>query len=220
MQHGPAALSGSNPKAPGSAGGYLLMFAAACYVMARCFEVGIIASAIAAQSWIVLVAPMVLVLQLPTVFCISPGNAVAYAPHMVALGLLAQLELRSWRRIALITAMIFSLIFYSFYCDPLWTMVDGSAGQSRLPCGADPPHLWTIALRAGALACCVSALPRRGAGIFAHAFPVHRARPVPRGGRSAAHGRIRIGRVHLAEHQIFLFRLRGELVSWDCPPAR
>ena len=27
MQHGPAASSGSNPKAPGSAGGYLLGFA-------------------------------------------------------------------------------------------------------------------------------------------------------------------------------------------------
>jgi hypothetical protein len=27
MQHGPAASSGSNPKAPGSAGGYLLLWA-------------------------------------------------------------------------------------------------------------------------------------------------------------------------------------------------
>jgi hypothetical protein len=30
MQHGPAASSGSNPKAPGSAGGYLLSRAAIC----------------------------------------------------------------------------------------------------------------------------------------------------------------------------------------------
>jgi hypothetical protein len=133
----------------------LMMFAAACYVMARCFEVGIIASVIAAQSCIVLFAPTVLVLQLPTVFCINPGNAVAYAPHMVALGLLARIELGSWRRIALITAVIFSLIFYSLYCDPLWTMVDGiSWAVAFAVVVLCPLHLWTIALRAGALACC------------------------------------------------------------------
>jgi hypothetical protein len=31
MQHGPAASSGSNPKAPGSAGGYLLISEAFLY---------------------------------------------------------------------------------------------------------------------------------------------------------------------------------------------
>src|ERR1700722_7601170 len=98
----------------------LMIFAAACYVMARCFDVGVIASAIAAQLCIVLFAPMVLVLKLPTVFCINPGNAVAYAPHMIALGLLARIEPGSWRRILLITTGIFALLLYSLCCDPLW----------------------------------------------------------------------------------------------------
>jgi hypothetical protein len=133
----------------------LMIFAAACYVMARCFDVGVIASAIAAQLCIVLFAPMVLVLKLPTVFCINPGNAVAYAPHMIALGLLARIEFGSWRNIALITAGIFALLFYSLCCDPLWTMVDGISWSVAFAVVVlSPMHLKTIALRAAALACC------------------------------------------------------------------
>src|SRR5437773_4164124 len=93
--------------------------------MARCYAVPILASLIAAQLSIVLFAPAVLILQLPTVFCLTPGNAVVYAPHMVALGLLGRLEPGSWRSFGLITAGIFGLLFYSLYCDPLWTMVNG-----------------------------------------------------------------------------------------------
>ena len=132
-----------------------MIFASACYVMARCFDVGVIASAIAAQLCIVLFAPMVLVLKLPTVFCINPGNAVAYAPHMVALGLLARLDPGSWRRILLITAGIFALLFYSLCCDPLWTMVDGISWSVAFAVVVlSPLQLKTVALRAGALACC------------------------------------------------------------------
>ena len=133
----------------------LMIFASACYVMARCFDVGVIASAIAAQLCIVLFAPMVLVLKLPTVFCINPGNAVAYAPHMIALGLLARLDPGSWRRILLITAGIFALLFYSLCCDPLWTMVDGISWSVAFAVVVlSPLQLKTVALRAGALACC------------------------------------------------------------------
>src|SRR5215472_12217529 len=49
----------------------LAIFATAAYVMARCFDVPILASLIAAQSSIVLFAPAVLILQLPTVFCLT-----------------------------------------------------------------------------------------------------------------------------------------------------
>jgi hypothetical protein len=142
----------------------LMVFATACYVMARCFDVGIIASAIAAQACIILFAPTVLVLQLPTVFCLTPGNAVAYAPHMVALGLLARLESGSWRRIGLITAGIFAMLFYSLYCDPLWTMVDGiswSVAFAVVVLG--PLRLETIALRSAALGLCGIALFLTGA---------------------------------------------------------
>src|SRR5262245_48840216 len=103
----------------------LMVFATACYVMARCFDVGVIASAVAAQTCIVLFAPMVLMLELPTVFCITPGNAVAYAPHLVALGLVARLEPGSWRALGVTTIALFGLLFYSLFCDPLWTMVNG-----------------------------------------------------------------------------------------------
>jgi hypothetical protein len=63
----------------------LMVFATACYVMARCFDVGVIASAIAAQTSIILFAPMVLVLALPTVFCLNPGNAVTYPRSSAAI---------------------------------------------------------------------------------------------------------------------------------------
>src|SRR5262245_47654209 len=133
----------------------LMVFATACYVMVRCFDVGVIASAVAAQACIILFSPTVLLLQLPTVSCLTPGNAVAYAPHMVALGLLARLESGSWRRISLITAGIFAMMFYSLYCDPLWTMVDGiswSVAFAVVVLG--PLRLKTIALRLAALSFC------------------------------------------------------------------
>jgi hypothetical protein len=130
----------------------LMVFAIACYVMARCFDGGVIASAIAAQMCIVLFAPMVLVLQLPTVFCLTPGNAVAYAPHMVALGLLARLEPGSGRKISLITVGIFAMLFYSLCCDPLWTMVDGISWSVAFAVVVlSPMRLKTIALRCAAL---------------------------------------------------------------------
>src|SRR5262245_10218014 len=133
----------------------LTVFATACYIMVRCFDVGVIASAVAAQACIILFSPTVLLLQLPTVSCLTPGNAVAYAPHMVALGLLARLESGSWRRISLITAGIFAMMFYSLYCDPLWTMVDGiswSVAFAVVVLG--PLRLKTIALRCAALGLC------------------------------------------------------------------
>src|SRR3984893_4031902 len=133
----------------------LMIFAGACYAMARCFDVGVIASAIAAQLCIVLFAPMVLVLTLLTTFCINAGIAVTYAPHMVALGLLSRLELGSWRRIALIAAGILALLSYSLCCDPLWTMVDGISWSVAFAVVVlSPLQLKTIALRAAALAGC------------------------------------------------------------------
>jgi hypothetical protein len=142
----------------------LMVFATACYLMARCFDVGVIASAVAAQTSIILFAPMVLVLELPTVFCLNPGNAVTYAPHMVALGLLARLEPGSWRRIGLITAGIFALMFYSIYCDPLWTMVDGMSWSVAFAVVAlGSLRLKTIALRLAVLGSCGIVLLLSGA---------------------------------------------------------
>src|SRR5262249_47881378 len=103
----------------------LAVFAVSCYTMARCFDLPVTASAIAAQLCIVLFAPMVLILSLPTVFCLTPGNALVYAPHLVALGLVARLEPGSWRALALTAVVVLGLLLYSIFCDPLWTMVNG-----------------------------------------------------------------------------------------------
>ena len=200
----------------------LMIFASACYVMARCFDVGVIASAIAAQLCIVLFAPMVLVLKLPTVFCINPGNAVAYAPHMIALGLLARLELgivaqdRPDHRRHICAAVLQPLL-RSVVDHGRWhQLVRGICRRGAEPAAAqdDCAARWRARLLRH------RAVPRRGAGISAHALPIHRARPIPRGGRSAAHGRIRFDRLHLPEHQIFLPRLRARLAARARSPAR
>jgi hypothetical protein len=132
----------------------LACFTIACYVMLRCFDVPVVPSAIAAQLCIVLFAPSVLILGLSTVFCLTPGNAVAYAPHMMALGLLARLEPGSWRTFGLLTAAISALLFYSLCCDPLWTMVDGfSWSVAFAVVTLSPLNLKAILVRGGALGC-------------------------------------------------------------------
>jgi len=134
----------------------LACFVIACYVMARCFDVPVLPSAIAAQLCIVLFAPSVLVLGLSTVFCLTPGNAVAYAPHMMALGLLARVEPGSWRIFVLLTAAISALLFYSLFCDPLWTMVDGfSWSVAFAVVTLSPMNLKAILVRGAALGCCL-----------------------------------------------------------------
>jgi hypothetical protein len=142
----------------------LFMFASSCYVMARCFDLSVIASTIAAQLCIILFAPLVMVLKWSTVFSINPGNAVAYAPYMVALGFLACLEPGSWRRIALITAGMLAMIFYSLSCDPLWTMVNGISWSVAFTVVVlSPLRPKTIVLRCAALGCCGIVLFASGA---------------------------------------------------------
>jgi hypothetical protein len=132
----------------------LASFATGCYFMLRCFDVPVVPSAIAAQLCIVLFAPSVLVLGLSTVFCLTPGNAVAYAPHMMALGLLARLEPGSWRTFGLLTAAISTLLFYSLFCDPLWTMVDGfSWSVAFAVVTLSPMNVKGILVRGAALGC-------------------------------------------------------------------
>jgi hypothetical protein len=91
----------------------LACFAIACYIMARCFGLPAVASAVAAQSCILLFAPIVIAARAPSNFMFVPGDAVVYAPHMVALGLLARLEPGSRRDFALTATAVFALLFYS-----------------------------------------------------------------------------------------------------------
>jgi len=61
----------------------LACFAIAVYVMARCFDLPALPSAVAAQSCIVLFGPLLLLASGTTVFVLEPGFAVVYAPLMV-----------------------------------------------------------------------------------------------------------------------------------------
>jgi hypothetical protein len=135
------------------------IFMIACYVMMRCFDVPVVPSAIAAQLCILLFAPTVLILRMPSNFCLTPGAAVLYAPFMVALGLLTRLEPGSWQRFSLITGGIFLLLLYSVYLDPLWTMVNGISWAVAFGIVTICPfRRKTILLRAGALSCIVVVL--------------------------------------------------------------
>ena len=151
--------------------------AVACYVMVRCFDLPVVPSAIAAQLCILLFAPSLLIFMMPTVFCATPANAVVYAPHLVALGLLARIEPGSWRRFAGLAAGIFALLLYNLYCDPLWTMVSGiswAAPFAVVTFGALRRR--TIALRIAALGCSVVLLAVSGAAEYLYTLSQYTAR--------------------------------------------
>jgi hypothetical protein len=104
----------------------LICYAVACYVMARCFDLPRLPSIVAAQLSVMLFGPAVLFLSLSVVFGSIPGLAVVYAPHVLAFGLLARLS-PDRPRVLLIAGSLLALLFYSLYCDPLWTLVSGLA---------------------------------------------------------------------------------------------
>jgi hypothetical protein len=132
----------------------LAVFMSGCYVMARCFDVPVVPAAIAAQLCIILFGPAVLILGMPTNFCITPGNAVVYAPYMAACGLLARIEPGSWPRFATITACIIALLLYSLYADPLWSVVAGFCWALAFAIVTFIPlSLRFILLKMAALAC-------------------------------------------------------------------
>jgi len=153
------------------------LFVIAGYIMARCFDVSVVLSAIGSQLSIILFAPLAFVFQLSTVFCIMVGNAVVYAPHMIALGLLARLEPGSWRGFGLATAGIFALLFYSLCCDPLWSIVHGIGWAAAFAVVAfGRLHLKTIRVRCAALSGCVVLLFLSGTAEYAHTLTIHTAR--------------------------------------------
>jgi hypothetical protein len=129
--------------------------------------VPILPSVIAAQLSIVLFAPILFLLQLSTVFTLMVGNAVVYAPYMIALGLLARLEPGSWRSFAVITAGIFGLLFYSLCCDPLWSTVGGLSWALPFAIVAfSPIRLKAVLVRCAALVCCIILLGISGAAEY------------------------------------------------------
>jgi hypothetical protein len=173
----PFAILDSQLAPDASAALALGIFALACYVMARCFDVPIVPSAIAAQLSIVLFAPTVFLLELSTVFSLMVGNAVVYAPYMIAIGLLARLEPGSWRSFILITAGIFALLMYSLSCDPLWSVV--SASSWALPfaiVALSPMRPKAVLIRCAALGCCVILLGVSGAAEYLYTLALYTSR--------------------------------------------
>jgi hypothetical protein len=101
----------------------LTCITASCYVMARCFDLPPLPSVIAAQLCLVWFGPIAPLLGFTASFVLMPGLAAVYAPYMLTLGLLARLEPGGVRNFLVMTAAIAVLVFYSLYCDPLWSVV-------------------------------------------------------------------------------------------------
>jgi len=151
-------------------------YAAACYAMARCFDVPRVPSIIAAQLSIMLFASAVRVLAFLPNFASIPGLAVVYAPHLLAFGLLARLSPER-PQVLFIAGGLLGLLFYSLYCDPLWTALSGLAWTAPFavvtfsPAGRD-----TILIRCAVLGGCVAVLLLSGALEYVYSLSQYTAR--------------------------------------------
>jgi hypothetical protein len=155
----------------------LTCIAASCYVMARCFDLPPLASVIAAQLCLAWFGPIGPLLGFTASFLLMPGLAAIYAPYMLALGLLARLEWGRVRNFLLITAAIAALIFYSLYCDPLWSVVTAISWAVPLTVVAfSPLRIKTIALRCAALAVTLALLALSGPLPYAYTLTQSTAR--------------------------------------------
>src|SRR5215471_9684921 len=154
----------------------LIFYAVACYLMARLFDLPRLPSIIAAQLSIMLFGVAARALAFSPVFVSIPGLAVVYAPHLLALGLLARVS-PNRPRAFIIAAGILLLLFYSLYCDPLWTMVSGVAWI--VPFGVvtfAPLRRDTILVRCAVLAGCVAVLALSGALEYVYSLSQYTAR--------------------------------------------
>jgi hypothetical protein len=154
----------------------LVCYTVACYVMTRCFDLPRLPSVVAAQLSILLFGPAVLALNFSIVFSSIPGLAIVYAPHLLAFGLLARLS-PDRSRVLLIAGSLLALLFYSLYCDPLWTMVSGLAWV--VPFGVvafGRLHRDTILVRCAVLGGCVAVLLLSGALEYVYSMSQYTAR--------------------------------------------
>jgi hypothetical protein len=138
--------------------------ALACYIMARCFDVPVLPSIVAAQLSIVLFGPFAYLLIFYQVFWINPGIAVVYAPQLVALGIIARLEPSRITDFIFAGVAIFALLLYSLICDPLWTMISGIGLAGAFAIVAlSPLRVRPVLVRCAALGCCLALLLISGA---------------------------------------------------------
>jgi hypothetical protein len=154
----------------------LVCYAFACYAMARCFDVPRLPSIAAAQLSLMLFGPAALALVFAVVYVSIPGLAVVYAPHVLAFGLLARLSPER-PQVFLIGAALFALLFYSLYCDPLWTLVSGIAWIVPFAVVTfSPLRRDTILVRCAVLGACVALLFLSGALEYVYALSQYTAR--------------------------------------------
>jgi hypothetical protein len=143
--------------------------AASCYVMARCFDLPPLPSVIAAQLCLVWFGPIGPLLGFTASFVLMPGLAAVYAPYMLTLGLLARLEPGRVRNFLLITPAIAALIFYSLYCDPLWSVITAISWAVPLTVVAfSPLRIEAITLRCAALTAALALLILSGPLLYAY----------------------------------------------------
>jgi len=155
----------------------LACFVGAVYVMMRCFDIAVLPSVLTAQSCIALFAPALLIAYAPTNFCLTPGDAVVYAPYMIALGILGRLPPDFRRSFVLMTAAIILLVLYSIYCDPLWTVI--AAVSWAVPFAVvslSPLQPRAVMLRTAALGTCVAVLLLSGAASYLFTLSQYTAR--------------------------------------------
>src|SRR5215831_17041233 len=154
----------------------LICYAFACYLMARLFDLPRLPSIIAAQLSVMLFAPAAGAMAFSVVFVSIPGLAVVYAPHLLAFGLLARVS-PNRPQVFIIAGGILMLLFYSLYCDPLWTMVSGVAWI--VPFGVvafGSLRRDTILVRCAVLAGCVAVLALSGALEYVYSLSQYTAR--------------------------------------------
>jgi hypothetical protein len=154
----------------------LICYAVACYLMARLFDLPRLPSIIATQLSIMLFGVAARALAFSPVFVSIPGLAVVYAPHLLALGLLARVS-PNRPQVFIVAAGILMLLFYSLYCDPLWTMVSGVAWI--VPFGVvtfGPLRRDTIFVRCAVLGGCVAVLALSGALEYVYSLSQYTAR--------------------------------------------
>jgi hypothetical protein len=152
------------------------VYAVACYVMARCFDLPVVPSALVAQLCILLFAPAAYFYDTPRNFVATPADAVTYAPYFLALGLLVRLE-NGARQFILVSGGITACVLYSIYSDPAFATIPAlgwSVAFATVAVLAPRPRV--AALRLGALACCFAVLIATGALIYLYTFSHFSAR--------------------------------------------
>jgi hypothetical protein len=151
-------------------------YALACYAMARCFDVPRLPSIAAAQLSLMLFGPAALAVVFAIAYVSIPGLAVVYAPHVLAFGLLARLS-PARPHVFLMGTALTALLFYSLYCDPLWTLVSGIAWIVPFAVVTfSPMRRDTILIRCAVLGACVGLLLLSGALEYAYSLSQYTAR--------------------------------------------